>query len=112
MVDVRKFRDENGKVPFDEWISGLRDRRGKKRISTRVDKLSLGMEGDWKSVGEGVRELHIPEGPGYRVYYAWYGNEIIVLLCAGDKATQQQDIETAKRYWRIYYERRSIQRPL
>jgi putative addiction module killer protein len=107
VVDVRKFKDENGKTPFDDWLSKLRDPRGKKRILARIDNLVDGLEGDWKPVGEGVRELRIPIGPGYRVYYAWDGQTVILLLCAGDKSTQSQDIETAKRYWRNYHERRS-----
>lgn len=106
MVDVRKFGDENGKVPFDEWMSNLRDSRGKTRILARLKRLGLGVEGDWKPIGEGIRELRIPEGPGYRVYYAWDGETVILLLCGGDKSTQQQDIEAAKRYWRNYHERK------
>lgn len=106
-IDLRKFRTGNGNVPFDEWLADLRDRRGKTRILARINRLSVGLEGDWKPVGEGVRELRIPEGPGYRVYYAWDGQTVVVLLCGGDKATQQRDIETAKSYWRDYHDRRS-----
>jgi putative addiction module killer protein len=104
VVDVLKFEDENGNIPFDDWTSGLKDQRGKQRILARVRRLTFGLEGDWKSVGEGVRELRISEGPGYRVYYGWDGQTVILLLCGGDKSTQQQDINTAKRYWRNYHE--------
>ena len=54
-------------------------------------------------LGEGVRELRIPEGKGYRLYYAWDGDTVVILLCGGDKSTQERDIETAKRYWRQYH---------
>ncbi len=96
MVEIRKYRDAQGRVPFDEWLRGLRDIRAKQRIHVRVRRL----EGDWKSVGEGVRELRIPEGKGYRLYYAWDGESVVILLCGGDKSTQQRDIEQAKAYWR------------
>jgi putative addiction module killer protein len=102
MKDVRKYKDEKGRVPYDEWISKVRDRRARMRVKVRVDRLSLGLEGDWKPVGEGVRELRIPEGKGYRVYYAWDGDTVVILLCGGDKTTQSSDIEAAKNYWRDY----------
>jgi putative addiction module killer protein len=60
----------------------------------------LGLEGDWKSVGDGVRELRISEGKGYRLYYAWSDKTVVILLCDGDKASQRRDIETAIAYWR------------
>jgi putative addiction module killer protein len=103
VIEIYKFRDEIGKVPFDEWIAGLKDKRAEKRIQIRIDRLALGLEGAWKSVGEGVRELRIPEGKGYRIYYAWDGNKLVILLCGGDKSTQSKDIEKAKYYWREYH---------
>ncbi len=63
----------------------------------------LGNEGDWRPVGENVRELRIREGKGYRVYYTWDGAAVVLLLIGGDKSTQERDIETAKRYRRDYY---------
>lgn len=103
MVDIRKYRDEEGRVPVDEWLSGIKDRRARNRIKVRIDRLTLGLEGDWKAVGEGVRELRIPEGKGYRVYYGWDGEAVVILLCGGDKRTQRADIEAAQRYWRDYH---------
>ena len=100
MVEIRKYCDAQGRVPFDIWMNGLRDIRAKHRIQVRLRRLSLGLEGDWKPVGGSVRELRIPEGKGYRLYYAWDGETVVVLLCAGDKSTQQHDIELAKTYWR------------
>jgi len=70
------------------------------RVKIRVDRLSIGLEGDWTPVGEGVQELRIPEGKGCRVYYGWDGEAVIILLCGGSKSTQQRDIASAKRYWR------------
>jgi putative addiction module killer protein len=62
----------------------------------------LALEGDWRSVGEGVRELRIPVGKGYRVYYAWDGNAVVILLCGGNKSTQAADIRNALSYWSDY----------
>lgn len=100
MIVVRKYRDRNGRIPVDDWLKKLRDQRAKSRILVRIRRLSLGLEGDWKPVGEGVRELRIAEGSGYRLYYAWDGKSAVLLLCGGDKQSQRRDIETAKRYWR------------
>lgn len=93
----------HGKIPFDEWMIGLRNRRARQRIHIRVRRLSLGLEGDWKSAGKGVRELRIPEGKGYRVYYTWDGDDTIVLLCGGDKKSQKQDIKKAVEYLKDYH---------
>jgi len=79
---------------FDGWLRGLRDVRAK--IETRIRRLSLRNPGDVKPVGEGVSELRIPYGPGYRIYYITKGPVIVVLLCGGDKASQSRDIEQAK----------------
>jgi putative addiction module killer protein len=81
---------------FDRWLSDLRDRNAKSRIEARIRRLSLGNPGDVKPVGEGVSELRIDYGPGYRVYYQRRGMLIAILLCGGDKSTQDQDIVQAK----------------
>jgi putative addiction module killer protein len=99
MVEIRKYRDAQGRVPFDDWMNGLRDIRAKQRIQMRIRRLSLGLEGDWRSVGEGVRELRVPEGAGYRLYYVWESGAAVILLCGGDKSSQQCDIDLAKHYW-------------
>jgi putative addiction module killer protein len=103
MIQIRKFRDSQGRIPFDDWLLNLKDSRARNRIKVRVDRLSIGLEGDWKSVGEDIRELRIPEGKGYRVYYAWDGETVVILLCGGNKSTQHRDIESAKCYWREYH---------
>ncbi|WP_430911436.1 type II toxin-antitoxin system RelE/ParE family toxin [Methylobacterium sp. sgz302541] len=81
---------------FDAWIKGLRDERAKARIALRIDRLALGHAGDVKPVGEGVSELRIDHGPGYRVYFVLRGEALIVLLCGGDKGSQDRDIAKAK----------------
>ena len=102
MIEIRKYRRADGVVPFDRWFAKLRDGRAKARILVQLDRLKLGLPGDWKSVGEGVFELRIFEGKGYRVYFAREGKTIIVLLCGGDKATQDRDIKQAQAYWHTY----------
>jgi putative addiction module killer protein len=80
---------------FDRWFRKLRDRRAKARIQVRIDQLVLGLPGDVKPVGEGISELRIDYGPGYRVYFVRRGEMLIVLLAGGDKGSQNRDISTA-----------------
>ena len=80
---------------FAEWIDGLRDTQGRARILARIERLAAGLLGDVKPIGEGVSELRIDCGPGYRVYFKKQGREIIILLAGGDKSTQRRDIKTA-----------------
>ena len=83
-------------VAYAEWYSGLRDRQARTRIDIRIRRLSLGNPGDVKPVGEGVSELRIDHGPGYRVYFVQQGAVLIVLLAGGDKSSQDKDIRLAK----------------
>jgi len=80
---------------FSKWLRELRDRQARARIQTRIDRLQLGLAGDVKPVGEGVSELRIDFGPGYRVYFIRRGRESVILLAGGDKRTQDRDIKTA-----------------
>jgi putative addiction module killer protein len=82
---------------FSQWIDGLRDMQAKARIVYRIRNAALGHLGDIKSVGDGVCEMRIHAGAGYRVYFSQQGNEVIFLLCGGDKSSQNRDIERAKR---------------
>ena len=80
---------------YSRWFAALRDRKARARIQTRIDRLQLGILGDVKPVGEGVSELRIDYGPGYRVYFVQRGQELVILLAGGDKSTQDKDIKTA-----------------
>jgi putative addiction module killer protein len=81
---------------FDRWLTKLRDVRARARIEARIHRLSLGNPGDVKAVGGGISELRVDYGPGYRVYFLQRGSVVIVLLCGGDKASQDKDIMSAK----------------
>jgi putative addiction module killer protein len=91
MVELRKTER------FARWIDGLRDRRARARIQARLDRLAEGNPGDVKPVGEGVSELRIDYGPGYRVYFKARGRTVVILLAGGDKRTQSQDVKIALR---------------
>jgi putative addiction module killer protein len=82
---------------FAAWLSGLRDARARARIAVRIDRLADGNSGDVRPVGEGVSEMRIDYGPGYRIYFVRRGERLYVLLCGGDKAMQDKDIAHAKR---------------
>ena len=98
MLEVRKT-DE-----FSEWLSALKDPRARGKILVRIDRLANGNPGDVDAVGEGVSELRINYGPGYRVYYVQRGTRYILLLAGGDKSTQKSDIAEAKRLASQYQE--------
>jgi len=89
MTEVRKTES------YTKWIDGLRDVKARARILVRVERLAMGNPGDAKPVGEGVSELRIHYGPGYRVYYKKFGQQIIILLAGGDKSSQSVDIQRA-----------------
>lgn len=80
---------------FAKWLDGLKDRRAAARVIVRIERLALGNSGDIKPVGSGVSELRIDYGPGYRLYLARKGSTVVILLCGGDKTTQQRDIAKA-----------------
>ena len=82
---------------FRNWLKGLRDLRARAKVISRIDRLTLGNPGDVAPVGGGVSELRIHHGPGYRVYYTQRGEEYVVLLCGGDKDSQDADIKAAKK---------------
>jgi putative addiction module killer protein len=89
---------------FTDWLDDLKDRRAAARVAARILRLEDGNVGDAKPVGEGVSELRIDYGPGYRVYFMKAGRVVIVLLCGGDKSTQARDIAKAKRLAREWKE--------
>jgi putative addiction module killer protein len=92
---------------FDRWLRKLKDRRAAARVLIRIDRLAAGNPGDAKPVGEGISELRINYGPGFRVYYRQEGDELILLLCGGDKSTQDDDIKNAKRIAKQWKETRN-----
>jgi len=96
------YADASGKEPFTTWLNGLADLKGKRKIAIRITRLQAGLYGDCKSVGEGVSELRIFFGPGYRVYFGEKDGSIVILLCGGDKSTQDKDIRAAQTYWKDY----------
>lgn len=107
--EIRIYETREGRVPFNEWVEDLRDRKGLTIVRTRLNRLRLSLFGDAKSVGEGVSELRISFGPGYRVYFGLDGDSIVILLLAGDKRTQAADIKTAQEYLFDYRSRDDAQ---
>ena len=89
MIDIRQTE------VFSKWLRDLRDHQARARIQVRIDRLHLGLTGDVRPVGEGISELRIDYGPGYRIYFVQRGRELVILLAGGDKRTQNRDIKTA-----------------
>ena len=104
MKILRYYTTRNGKQPFIEWLNDLRDMTATAQINVRVRRLTLGQTGIVEPVGKGVFEMKINHGPGYRVYFAELGKEVVVLLLGGDKSSQKRDVEKAKLYWADYLE--------
>ena len=104
--DIRRYRTATGDEPFTRWLVDLADRQAKARILVRLERLEVGNFGDSRFLRDGVNELRIDSGPGYRVYFGRDGNTVIVLLCGGDKRKQDTDIEKAVALWQEYGNRR------
>lgn len=100
--EVVAFRAKDGQVPFEEWLDDLNDKKAVARILARLARVRQGNLGDSKPVGEGVSELRVDYGPGYRVYFGQKGQTLVLLLCGGDKRSQDSDIRLAKQYWQEY----------
>jgi putative addiction module killer protein len=105
VLDVRHYVSRAGKDVFDAWLTQLADARSQAKIATRINRLALGNFGDCKPLRQGLCELRIDWGPGYRVYYAMVGKECVLLLCGGDKRKQSMDIMRALEYLKDYKER-------
>ena len=99
LKEVAFYEDSDGTQPFRAWFDGLRDKRTQAKIQARIDRVKLGNFGYCEPVGEGVLELKIDYGPGFRVYFGQIGGQLVILLCGGDKGTQRRDIKTAHEYW-------------
>lgn len=105
-VELLEYINEHGRNPFREWLEELRDRQARARIRARLNRVRMGNLGDSKSVGDGVFELRIPYGPGYRVYFGRDGDKVVVLLTGGDKRRQARDIALARAFWNDYQQRK------
>jgi putative addiction module killer protein len=104
-MEVSHYVSRAGKDPFDDWLTQVADARARAKIAIRINRLAAGNFGDCKALRQGVCELRIDWGPGYRVYYAMIGRERVLLLCGGDKRKQSFDIERALEYLKDYKER-------
>jgi putative addiction module killer protein len=105
VIEIRHYVTRSGKDVFDDWLSGLPDARTKAKIATRINRLAAGNFGDCKTLSQGVSELRIDWGPGYRVYYAMIGRVCVLLLCGGDKRKQSSDIDRALEFLKDFKER-------
>ncbi len=104
---ISYYLTETGEKPFKEWLDGLKDIEARQRVRIRLDRVRLGNLGKNRSVGEGVYELKVHYGPGYRVYYSLEKKTVVLLLLGGDKSSQKKDIVRARIYWQDYKRRSS-----
>ena len=102
MYEIQIYTKENGKSPFKEWFNDL-DQVTQIRVESRIDRLALSNLGDSKALGEGIHELRLHFGPGYRIYFSFIGKHIVLLLAGGEKSTQDKDIKNAKEYNKEYH---------
>ncbi len=107
-MKLRIYKTNEGYEPFTVWMRGLTDRTAKQRIEARINRILDGNIGDSRNVGNGVCELKIPHGPGYRVYFGREENLLVVLLCGGNKKTQCKDIIRAKKFWSEYKQEKEL----
>lgn len=103
--ELRIYCTKEGKKPFTEWMKSLKDKIVKSQITNRLNRVMQGNYGDYNPVGNGVYELRIHYGSGYRIYFTEQENTIVLLLLGGNKSTQSRDIEKAKKYWHEFRER-------
>lgn len=104
--NLQVHRTANGREPFAEWFESIQDTKTQTRIEARLNSMKYGNFGDYQSVGDGVFELRLHFGAGYRIYFGVVDNTIVLLLCGGDKSSQARDIVRAKVYWLEYKETR------
>lgn len=99
MIKVLRYARDDGRIPFDEWMKSLRSSTLRAQILMRLQQVVAGNFGDAAAVGQGVTELRIHSGAGYRVYFGRHGDMVVILLHGGDKSSQSADIRKAKRFW-------------
>ena len=104
-LTVQHYRTATGKIPYQAWLAKLKNKTAKAAVVRRSIRIELGDLGDHKHVGDGVSELRIDVGPGYRVYYGMVGGTVVLLLTGGDKGSQERDIAQAKGYWKDHQKR-------
>jgi len=105
VIEIRRYVTSSGRDVFGDWLAKLRDARAQAKIAIRIDRVAAGNFGDCKPIRDGVSELRIDWGPGYRVYYAMIGKTCVLLLAGGAKGRQSSDIERALAYWNDYRRR-------
>lgn len=105
MIKIDYYRRASGRYPFRDWLMDLSDKRARAAVLRRIDRMMEDNIGEHRFVGDGVWELKIDVGPGYRVYYAQKGKTVVLLLCAGSKRTQREDIARAVEYWNDFRSR-------
>lgn len=103
--EIAAYVMSDGRVPFEQWFENLKDLRAQAAILTRIDRMLIGNFGSYRSLKDGVCELKIPLGPGYRVYFGKIGLKLVLFLCGGDKSSQNRDIRKAVSYWEDYLRR-------
>jgi putative addiction module killer protein len=105
MYEIRHYLTTDGFDVFQDWLTQLRDKLPKMAVVKRVNRVEAGNFGDHKFCRDGVWELRVDVGPGYRVYYALAGKQVVLLLCGGDKGSQDSDIDRACAYWKDWQNR-------
>ncbi|WP_198937210.1 type II toxin-antitoxin system RelE/ParE family toxin [Herbaspirillum camelliae] len=107
MVELLRYQRRDGREPVSEWLDQLRDKVAQARIRIRLRQVQAGNFGDCEAVGDGVIELRVHVGAGYRVYCGQHGKTLVILLCGGDKRSQQGDIRLARQYWEEWKRRQT-----
>jgi putative addiction module killer protein len=107
MIELFRYRRDDGREPFTEWLDALRDKVAEARVRVRLRRLEAGNFGDCESVGDGVIELRVHMGAGFRIYCGRHGKTVVILLCGGDKSSQALDIVRAKEFWSEWKRRQS-----
>lgn len=107
MIELLRYRCEDGCEPFTDWLDTIRDKVAQARIRVRLRQVQAGNLGDCEPVGEGVLELRVHVGAGYRVYCGRHGKSVVLLLCGGNKNSQAMDIKRAKALWSEWKQRQS-----
>ena len=106
-IVLKLYRDIRGEIPFESWLSSLRDVRARQAVDARLLRIADGNFGDCKSLGGGVYELRVFYGQGLRIYFGKIGGQLVLLLAGGEKKNQQKDIKKAKDFWRDFKNRSS-----